>query len=97
MYSSKIGVEESYHWADASKQDIEGGVNLVSIDLLFKSIKSPNSKDMGVLIPVKCGHRGIIKEKEKEKLVIDRLIKEAGFTSSVGCSLAKQSSTEETS
>ena len=64
---------------ELDKSDIE------SQDLLFKSIEFPTLDETGILIPVKCGHRGIIKENTKERWALDHLLEEAGFKSNVGC------------
>lgn len=50
-----------------------------------KCLKYPLERELGYIMPVRCGHRGYPKEKDKEKKAFDIFLHKTGFTSRTRC------------
>ena len=55
------------------KNEIDSGIAAP----LFKGCQEPSEQELGFLVPLKCGHRGL--PNELEKVLFDRHLREAGF------------------
>jgi len=47
--------------------------------LSIRSLDYPSTEEIGLLIPVRCGHRSHPKDFEKEKKALDNVLRDAGF------------------
>ena len=56
--------------------------------------KTPETK-LGFVMPIRCGHRGYPKEKDKEKKALDLFLHHNGFTSRSKCDFVHEESSED--
>jgi hypothetical protein len=66
--------------------DIENGEDSVSVSSpILPKLNYPSERELGYVFPLRCGHRGYPKEKDKEKRAFDILLSEYGFKSNPRC------------